>query len=250
VRKSATALDRGSLPDVLREPLRRLDTTLSLLDSSNGHGPSRKVILVTSAERGDGKSTLVRNLALVQRDAGKRVVILDSDLRAPVQERLLNVHRSPGLTEVLGSTTALQAALQQVPAAGQAGGVTTTATEAGGNGAGRGALAVLTAGAPAANPPALMTGPRLGAVLAEMRESFDTVLIDSPPPLAVSDVLPLLSKVDGIVLVSRIDHTHSRSIEKLLELLERLPNAPVIGVVANDVRADDLQDYGYGYPSH
>jgi capsular exopolysaccharide synthesis family protein len=234
-------------PHALREPLRRLDTTLGLLEgpgpnsNGNGSGTRRKVLLITSAERGDGKSTLVRNLALIQQEAGKRVIVLDSDLRAPTQEQLLNVQRAPGLSDVLASRSPLSAAVQfaGVPTgAGAQEGDAETADI-------RPRLAVLAAGRPSANPPALMTGPKLGAVLDEIREGYDQVLIDSPPPLAVSDVLPLLAQVDGIILVSRVDHTHSRYIEKLLALLERFPNAPVLGVVANDVHPDDIQHYGY-----
>jgi capsular exopolysaccharide synthesis family protein len=242
LRKPRSELDpHAGPPDVLREPLRRLDTTLGLLEpSEDGVGSAPKVILVTSAEPGDGKSTLVRNLALIQREAGKRVIVLDSDLRAPTQERLLNVQRSPGLSDVLASTTSLAAALQRapVPAPVGPGGLESQN--------GTHAVTVLAAGHPAPNPPALMNGPRLGELIDELRESFDQVLIDSPPPLAVSDVLPLLSKVDGIILVCRLDHTSTRSVDKLLELLERLPNAPVLGVVANDAPAEGFQGYAYG----
>jgi capsular exopolysaccharide synthesis family protein len=229
-------------PDALREPLRRLDTTLSLLEPSNdGAAAVPRVILVTSAEPGDGKSTLVRNLALIQREGGKRVLVLDSDLRAPTQERLLNVQRAPGFSDVLASTTALRSALQEAPVPVGAG-----VSDGGRGNGGPAGVTVLAAGHPAPNPPALMTGPRLSAVIDELREEFDQVLIDSPPPLAVSDVLPLLSKVDGIILVCRLNHTSTRAVDKLMELLERLPNAPVLGVVANDAPAEGLQSYAYG----
>jgi capsular exopolysaccharide synthesis family protein len=241
VRKPRTEFDPHTPPpDSLREPLRRLDTTLGLLEpSSDGEASTPRVILVTSAEPGDGKSMLVRNLALIQREAGKRVMVLDSDLRAPQQERLLNVQRAPGLSDVLAATTALSSALQEAPVPVGVGGD-------GPRGNGSAGVTVLAAGHPAPNPPALMTGPRLTALIDELRHDFDQVLIDSPPPLAVSDVLPLLSKVDGIILVCRLNHTSTRAVDKLMELLERLPNAPVLGVVANDAPVEGFQGYAYG----
>ena len=246
VRGSALAPSAPLAPE-LREPLRRLDTTLTLMDSgANGSRRGRKVILVTSAEHGVGKSTLVRSLAMVQHEAGRQVVVVDSDMRRPVQEHLLNVERSPGLAEVLSRGVVLGEALQQATPpegeqrreGGRAPAGLMEAPRADG-------IAVLSAGAPSPNPPALMIGPELGSVLDRLRDDFDQVLIDSPPPLAVSDVLPLLSKVDGIILVVRIGESTTKSFARLLQLLERIPNAPVIGIVANDVPSDEIAMSGY-----
>jgi Mrp family chromosome partitioning ATPase len=70
------------------------------------------------------------------------------------------------------------------------------------------------------------------------------VLIDAPPPLEVSDALPLLAAVDGIILVVRLGHTREASAQRLRELLDRTPAAPVIGVVANGVARKDIEKYG------
>jgi protein-tyrosine kinase len=271
VRGSALA-PSAPLPPELREPLRRLDTTLTLMDASpNGNrsrapaapggeginaagwaasdrpgtSRSRKTILITSAEHGVGKSTLVRTLAMVQHEAGRRVVVVDSDMRRPVQERLLNVKRAPGLADVLSRDTDLSQALQQAaPPEGRvprdAAGAATLTEQPPADG-----IAVLSAGAPPPNPPALMVGPELGRVIDRLSADFDSVLIDSPPPLAVSDVLPLLSRVDGIILVVRINESTTRSLMRLLQLLERMPNAPVLGIVANDVPSDEIAMSGY-----
>jgi Mrp family chromosome partitioning ATPase len=69
--------------------------------------------------------------------------------------------------------------------------------------------------------------------------------VDAPSPLQVSDVMPLLGAVDGIVIVARVDHTRESSAARLMELLQRTPSAPVLGIAANAVRPRDLERYGF-----
>ena len=70
----------------------------------------------------------------------------------------------------------------------------------------------------------------------------------SPPPLQVSDALPLLGQVDGIVLVARAGHTHEAAAQRLMQLLARVSSAPVLGVLANCVSRGEVQEYGFGAP--
>ena len=101
----------------LREPLRRLHTTLQLRNMSDpDRGPAPRSVLFVSADAGDGKSTLLAGLAMVQREAGERVVILESDLRRPIQAELLGIDGSQGLAEVLAGTIPVQQATQTVGA--------------------------------------------------------------------------------------------------------------------------------------
>src|ERR1019366_6314232 len=100
---------------LLSEPLRRLHATLQL-DSARareGTGPPRS-ILVVSADAGDGKSTVVAGLALIQREAGLRVAVVEADFRRPVMAKLLGVNSPHGLADVLAGTRRLDGALQQV----------------------------------------------------------------------------------------------------------------------------------------
>ena len=85
----------------------------------------------------------------------------------------------------------------------------------------------------------------MGELLQTLGRDFDNVLVDAPPPLQVSDVMPLLPAVDGIVIVARIDHTRESSARRLIQLLGRTPSAPILGVVANAVKSRDMQKYGY-----
>jgi Mrp family chromosome partitioning ATPase len=115
-----------------------------------------------------------------------------------------------------------------------------------------GGASVLVGGGPTANPPALLAGTRMRGLLRAVAEDHDTVLVDAPPPLAVSDTMPLLASVDGIVIVARVGHTRLASARRLMQLLERTATAPVLGVVARDASGKELERYGFrsAYEQH
>jgi succinoglycan biosynthesis transport protein ExoP len=243
---------RPTPAQALREPLRRLHTTLQLGGEPDGFDSrsSHRSVLFLSAEAGDGKSTLIAGLALVQREAGERVAIVESDLRRPIQAELLGVDGSQGLAEVLGGTLALSEAMQGVQ-----GGATESAVEtAEGDGTQVvtavqsrvvGAVSVLPSGGMVANPPALLAGRAMPTLLRSIANDFDYVLIDTPPLLEVSDGLPLVAIVDAIVIVARVGHTGETSAKRLVDLLARGPHAPVIGVVANDLSSGEIEAFGF-----
>lgn len=234
----------------LREPLRRLHTTLQLRSMSGDleQRPAPRSVLFISADAGDGKSTLLAGLALVQREAGERVVILESDLRRPIQAELLGIDGSQGLAEVLAGAIGVQDATQAVPSAPNAGDAdplgggesVATAIEPRVSGS----VSVLPGGGSVANPPALLAGRAMPMLLNSMTEEFDYVLIDAPPPLEVSDVLPLMAMIDAIVIVARVGHTDETSARRLVDLLSRAPHAPVIGTIANDASEADMEAFG------
>jgi Mrp family chromosome partitioning ATPase/capsular polysaccharide biosynthesis protein len=266
--------------EALLEPLRRLHTTLQLGDMLE-HDRERapRVILFISADAGDGKSTLLANLALVQRDAGEWVAAIEADMRRPVLAGLLSVSAPYGLSDVLAGALSLGEAWQSAmhlqtgagassvarsaataPGAGQGLAIDPRAGQglatAPGGGQGistaidsrAGSVSVLLAGTHTANPPALLAGERMRGVLRTAAEDFDHVLIDAPPPLQVSDAMALLGSVDGIVLVARAGHTREASARQLMQLLARVSSAPVLGVLANCVSRAEVQEYGFGAP--
>ena len=233
----------------LVEPLRRLHAALKFggMLPRDGHTPPR-TLLVLSPDAGDGKSTLVAALALTQRDAGERVAVVDANLRRPVQARLLNVSGAHGLGDVLAGTVPIEAAMQVVrpyhrglatgAGNGQAG-VTTMVQERS-----MGSLSLLAAGS-GPSPPAMLAQEGMGDLLRSLAEDHDHVLIDASSPLEVSDVIPLLGAVDGIVVVARIGHTREGSAQRLVQLLAHTPSAPLLGVVANCAAQRDIERYGF-----
>jgi polysaccharide biosynthesis transport protein len=233
----------------LLEPLRRLHTTLQLGNvlERERQAPPRTVLFL-SADAGDGKSTLVANLALVQREASERAAIVEADFRRPVQAKLLGLSAPRGLADALAGSASVMEAMQTVPApepepvSVQPGPGSPVATAVAVQP--RGGVSVLVGSTTVANPPALMAGAAMAEVLRTVAEDFDRVLIDAPSPIEVSDVVPLLAAVDAIVIVARVGHTRETSAQRLVQLLMRTPSAPVIGVVANGVSRMDSEKYG------
>jgi polysaccharide biosynthesis transport protein len=235
----------------LVEPLRRLHTTLQLgdmLEGSRASGP--RVILFLSADAGDGRSTLIANLARVQADGGERVAVIEADLRRPTLGRDLDVSASSGLAEVLSGKVEPGVAIQRArsmprgaPDASPDDGFVSTAVEA----QQVGSVSVLLAGGPAPNPPALLASEAMSSLLRSAAEEYDYVLIDSPPLLEVSDAMPLLHQVDGIIIVARMGHTRTTSAERLTKLLQRTASAPLLGAVANCVPRKDIERYGFSW---
>lgn len=234
----------------LLEPLRRLHTVVQMgVVPVPARQNSSRVILCTSADAGDGKSTLIADLGLVQRDAGERVAVVEANFRRPVLAKLLGVDGAFGLAEVLTGTLSVEDAIQRVlpthsapvPDASGSAAAVATAVES----RSKGSLFVLPGGGPAANPPALLAQAAITDVLHSLAEDFDYVLIDAPSPLEVSDVMPLLNIVDGIVIVARLAHTREPSAQRLAQLLAHTPHAPVLGLVANCVSRAEAGRYGF-----
>ncbi len=245
----------------LLEPLRGLHTALALADMlDRDRERTPRVLLFVSAEQGDGKSTVIADLALVQREAGERVAIVEADLRSPTLAALLGVDKAPGLSAVLSGTLPAAEVLQRVgdedgralPAAkshhklapdkarvGRTAAATLTAT------AGVGSLSVLVAGDPVANPPALLARAKMTELLSSLADEYDYVLLDAPAAVGVSDVMPLLRVVDGIVLVARTGHTRFGSAEQLRQLLTRVSSAPVLGIAAVGASRRDMRTHGH-----
>jgi Mrp family chromosome partitioning ATPase/capsular polysaccharide biosynthesis protein len=239
---------------LLLEPVRRLQVGLDLAQVSKRQpeAPGR-VILFISPDAGDGKSSLVADLGLVQRDAARQVAIVEANFRRPVQARLLGMDDAQGLAAVLAGTLPVSEALLRVGAsqvdappplplddAPTASTVVQART---------GSLSLLAAGAPVANPPALLASEAMHELVRSLAAEFDYVLIDAPSPLEFSDAMPLLNLVDGIVVVARMGHTRENSAMRLVQLLGQASSAPVFGVVANCVTRADSERYGFSAPS-
>jgi capsular exopolysaccharide synthesis family protein len=227
--------DRAALDADLVESLRFLRVNLSLQSLDR----PIKLLLVTSALPGEGKSTVVRNLALACREAGVDVVVVDADLRRPSLSDALGWNgRSGGLTGILVGDEDVAAAVGRADVhlpgladSGEQGGPAST-------------IGFLPSGGVAANPPAILGSARMAELLQELAASAELVIIDSPPLLAVSDTLPLLSIVDGVVMVARLGYTTRDAIRRAKATLRATPTARIFGVVAEDAKVSTA-DYGY-----
>ncbi len=235
----------------LLEPLRGLHTSLHPVNGgadASSHLAGGRSTLVVSSDPGDGKSTLVADLALVQRDAGARVVIVEANFRRPVQMRLLGLEGEGRLADVLGGRITADEAMQRVSPAlvgGTAGGSDQPDAVATAVGAEVGSLFVLGGDRNVPNPPALLAQGSMYELLRYLAARFDSVLIDAPSPLEVSDAVPLLGVADGIVVVERITHSREASARRLAQLLDKPSVAPVLGVVANFVARGEVKRYGF-----
>jgi succinoglycan biosynthesis transport protein ExoP len=183
-----------------------------------------QTLLVTSANPREGKSTTAANLALVMAQAGKKVVLVDSDLRRP------SIHRFFGLANGQGLTNLLLA-----PQSGINGCAQRTRFEN---------LAVVTSGPLPPNPSELLASRRLDSVLDTLRSQADIVIIDSPPTLAVADASILASKVDGTMLVVDSSKTRAQALRRTREALAK-SKTHLLGAVLNKVKRRGGGGYYY-----
>lgn len=174
-----------------------------------------KTMVVTSAGVGEGKSTTLANLAVVSAQAGRRVVLVDADLRRPT------LHQIYGLGNEAGLTTAMmdEAALASPP-------LQETGVEG---------LSVLTSGPLPPNPAELMGSRRMEEVVAALAERSDQIFFDTPPVVAVTDAAVLSTKVDGVLLVISAGRTRREYARSAVQRLEQV-NARLVGTVLTNVQ--------------
>ncbi len=190
-------------------------------------------VLVTSAAPGDGKSTAAWNLASTAAGAGARVLLIEADLRHPGLADSLGLRGAPGLSTILSGQAALEDLLQQIPVQAKANDLRAQTVD------------VLLAGPVPPNPAELLESNRMREVIAEAERSYDLLVIDTPPTSVVSDAIPLLSQVGGVIVIARLKKTTRDAAAHLRNQLRNL-DARILGVVVNAVGRDS-EAYGYGY---
>jgi polysaccharide biosynthesis transport protein len=203
-----------------------------------------RTLLVTSATPGEGKTTVVRNLALVYREVGAKVAVVDTDLRRAAVAETFRVKSQPGLTDVIAGEADLHRAIQRVDVRLPDVPAMMTGSD---NGHRTDGFTVLTGGVRSPNPPAILGSEQMRSLIAELAQTHDIVLIDSPPVLTVSDALPLLDCVDGVIFVCRVSKTTRDTVRRLVKTVERSQANNVVGVVANDMPKDEIGPGAYGY---
>ncbi len=183
---------------------------------------AKRILLVTSALPGEGKSSIVTALARVLAAGGRRVVVVDADLRAPSVHRLLSVQRCPGLAELAAGTAAIDEVIQLDSNSG---------------------AFVIAAGQPVASPADTLQSPAMASILLQLRTMFDGIIVDTPPLLAVADAGILARHADFTALVVRWGATKEASI---CAALQRLRDFEVpAGVILAQVDGRKAACYGY-----
>jgi polysaccharide biosynthesis transport protein len=234
---------------IAAEPVRALRTSIDFLNLER----NARTIMVTSSIQREGKSTTIANLAVALARAGRRVVLVDLDLRRPFVNRFFGLRPAPGITDVLLGRLSTSEALRAVPVptsvparSGPALRVDTNARSSNGHGQVEGVLHVLPAGTIPPDPGELIEGEALSRVLESLRAQFDVVLIDTAPLLVVGDALTLSSKVDAMFLITRLKLVHRGMLHELARLLEACP-AEKLGYVVASAELSEAYGYGYGY---
>jgi capsular exopolysaccharide synthesis family protein len=206
----------------IAEAYRALRTSILL----SGLGAPPRCILVTSALPQEGKTTTAINIAIVLAQKGGRVLLVDADMRRPSIHTKLALRARGGLSTLLTGSDTL-------------GNVLVNSTEVPN-------LHVLPAGPPPPHPAELLGSSVMKSFIAEWREKFDHVIIDSPPCLSVTDAVLLSVEVDAVALVLRSGQTPKDAIRRARNLLFQV-QAKVLGVVVNavDMRSPDMYYYSY-----
>ncbi|HEY8644668.1 MAG TPA: polysaccharide biosynthesis tyrosine autokinase [Gaiellaceae bacterium] len=208
-------------------------------------GKEAGVIMVTSATEQEGKSTTIANLAVAMARSGRHVVLVDLDLRRPYIDRFFNLGNRPGLTQVALGVAQLGEAIVRIPIGGS-----DSLASINGNGNRRaqaGALDVLPSGPIPPDPGEFVGTARLTEILEHLRSHADVVLIDSPPLLHVGDGLTLSSKVDAVLVVTRMEVMRRPMLNELGRLLDTMP-AHKLGFIVTGAEAEE--DYENGYASY
>jgi polysaccharide biosynthesis transport protein len=190
-------------------------------------------VVIASGEQADGKTTVARHLAEAATRMGSRVLLLEADLRHPTLAKQLNLDPGPGLADVLIGAIPIGEAVQAV-----------SLDAAPGEGVVGRSLEVLAAGAVLPpNPGELLESRGMYSVLEWARwAEYDLIVIDTPPLTAVSDAFPLLSSVDGVVIVGRIGRSRRDAAERLHQVLTS-SGAPLLGVIANGSKSGTPHPY-------
>jgi capsular exopolysaccharide synthesis family protein len=192
-----------------------------------------RLILVASPAADDGKTTIALHLANAAARSGARALLIEANMRHPTLAEHLGLQPQPGLADVLSRAVPLDEATQSV-----------TLQEPTGDATVGNPLDVLTAGGTTRLSPAgLLDSSDMEAACQRARSAYDFVVIDTPPLTTASDAFPLLTQVDGVVIVGRIGHSRRAAAEQLHHILTNSA-APLLGVIVNSSKSSTRAPYG------
>jgi capsular exopolysaccharide synthesis family protein len=204
----------------IREAYHNIQINLKLLDNE----VINKVIVVTSAVLGEGKSSVAANLAIAKAQCGQKVLLIDGDLRRPTQDYLWELSNNLGLTNILNQEIECYDTVQQVMPN----------------------LDVMTSGTTPQHPISLLNSPLMEALIARVSGHYDSVILDTPPLVGLADSKILSKLADGVLFVARPGVAHYGRVTAAKKVLETT-DLNLLGVVANGV---DFDKESYGYEAY
>ena len=185
-----------------------------------------KVIGLTSALRGEGKSTTAANLAYSLAESGKKVLLIEADMRIPVMASILRLDETPGLSHVLAGLSDLNDAVRKTPL--------------------HSGLSIITAGEIPPNPSEMLSSKRMEQVIEALKPSFEYIIIDLPPVNAVSDSLAVARLLSGMIMVVRQNYCDQSSLAEAMRRME-LMEVKLLGFVLNGAETPEKRYKKYGY---
>jgi len=217
-----------ALPAAEREAFQMLRANLRFINVDR----DLHSVVVTSAASGDGKTTVALNLAKADASIGRKVLLIEADMRRPSIAKLLGISATEGLAHYLREPDAqLEDIAVSVP------------VTAGTDGAMPLSMDVIVSGSIPENPSELINSKRMSQLIGDAGHRYELVVIDTSPVGIVADAIPLMSEASAVIIVSRVGRITSVEAQALREQLERI-DAPAFGLVANFAGG---RDKGYGY---
>ena len=205
--KSINNSSAAEIQFAVAESYKTIRTNLIFLLSQNA---GCKTITVTSAKSGDGKTTNAINIAIAFSQLGKRVLLIDADLRRPTVAKKLRIENTSGLSGVLAGFSAVSEAIVNVNTY----------------------FDVLPSGTVPPNPSELLSSSAVDRMLDTLRLAYDYIIIDTCPAGIVSDALLLGPKTDGVLLIAKAKSTTHNEFEKMLDNI-KLSNVRILGTILN-----------------
>jgi capsular exopolysaccharide synthesis family protein len=184
-----------------------------------------KTIVVSSTQPGEGKSTIVTNLAVTMAQSGKRVLLIDCDLSKPTIHKKLGISNQDGLTTLIAKEKSLEEVISETSVHN---------------------FFVITSGPIPPNPAELLGSKKMRHLIEQLKEDFDVILFDTPPILAVTDAQILSTYCSGVVFVAGYSKAEKQALLRAQDLINKV-GGKLLGVVINKVPNNSRSYYYYNY---
>ena len=220
---SSVADGSGKIPFAVVEAYKSIRTNIKFLLT----GEKGNVVTVSGSEMSEGKSTTALNLAVAFSQLGERVLLIDGDMRRSSVHKKLSVDNDKGLSNVLAGFCDFSSAAKHLSDN----------------------FDVLTAGQTPPNPSELLGSAKFDELIADLRNEYSIVIIDTPPITLVTDALIIAPKTDGVILVVREKFTTTDDVKKSIEAM-KFANTKILGAIMNGVSPKKKKYYRYKYSKY